>query len=57
MFGNYDVHPCRTSRKGSSQSLRNMLSILDLELYVLERSMGVCDPVTDWNVVRMRKSL
>ena len=35
----------------------NVLSISDLELYVTETSTGVCDPVTDKNVVRMRKPL
>ena len=57
MFCNYAVHSCGTWRKGPGQSPRNVLSISDLELYVTERSTGVCDPVTDLNGVRMRKPL
>ena len=47
MFCNYAVCSCGTWRKGPCQSPRNVLSISDLELYVTERSTGVCDPVTD----------
>ena len=35
-----------TWRKGPCQSPRNGLSIADLELYVIERGTGVCDPIT-----------
>ena len=47
IFCNYAVRSCGTSRKGPGQSPCNVLSISDLELYVTERSTGVCDPVTD----------
>ena len=55
MFCNFAVRSCGTWRKGPGQPQRNVLSISDLELYVTEMSTGVCDPVTDYNVVRMRK--
>ena len=55
MFCNYGARSCGTWRKGPGQSPRIVVSISDLELHVIERSMGVCDPVTDYNVVRMRK--
>ena len=42
MFCNYAVRSCGTWRKGPGQSQRNILSISDLELYVIERSAGVC---------------
>ena len=54
MFCNYAVRSWGTWRKGPGQSPCNVLSISDLELYVIERRTGVCDPVTDQNVVRMR---
>ena len=39
---------CGTWRKGPGQSSCNVLSISDLELYVItETSTVVCDPVTD----------
>ena len=47
IFCNYAVRSCGTWRKGPGQSPCNVLSISDLELYVTETSMGVCDPVTD----------
>ena len=47
IFCNYAVRSCGTWRKGPGQSPRNVLSISDLELYITETSMGVCDPVTD----------
>ena len=47
MFCNYAVCSCGTWCKGPGQSPRNVLSISDLELYITERSMGVCDPITD----------
>ena len=47
IFCNYAVRSCGTWRKGLGQSPCNVLSISDLELYVIETSMGVCDPVTD----------
>ena len=47
IFCNYAVRSCGTWRKGPGQSPCNGLSISDLELYVTETSMGVCDPVTD----------
>ena len=57
IFCNHAVRSCGTWRKGPGQSRCNVLSISDLELYVTETSTGVCDPVTDQNVVRMRKPL
>ena len=57
IFCNYAVRSFGTWRKGPGQSPCNVLSISDLELYVTETSTGVCDSVTDWNVVRMRKPL
>ena len=42
MFCNYAVRSCGFWRKGPGQSQRNILSISDLELYVIERSAGVC---------------
>ena len=47
IFCNYAVRSCGTWRKGPGQSPCNVLSISDLELYVTETSIGVCDPVTD----------
>ena len=47
IFCNYAMRSCGTWRKGPGQSPCNVLSISDLELYVTETSMGVCDPVTD----------
>ena len=47
IFCNYAVRSCGTWRKGPGQSPCNVLWISDLELYVTETSMGVCDPVTD----------
>ena len=38
---------CGTRRKGPGQSLRNVSSILDFGLDVIETSTGVCDLVTD----------
>ena len=54
---NYAVRSCGTWRKGPGQSPRNVLSISDLELYVTERNTGVCDPVTNQNVGRIRRPL
>ena len=54
MFCSYAVRSCGTWRKGPGQFPCDVLSISDLELYVIERSTGVCDPATDWNVVRVR---
>ena len=51
------MRSCGTWRKGPGQCPCNVLSISDLELYVTETSTGVCDPVTDQNVVCMRKPL
>ena len=47
IFCKYAVRSCGTWRKGPGQSPCNVLSISDLELYVTETNMGVCDPVTD----------
>ena len=47
MFCNYTVRSCGTWCIGPGQSPCNVLSISDLDLYVTERSTGVCDPVTD----------
>ena len=47
IFCNYAVRSCGTWRKGPGQSPCNVLLISDLELYITETSMGVCDPVTD----------
>ena len=57
IFCNYAVRLCGTWLKGPGQSPLNVLSISDLELYVTETSTGVYDPVTDQNVVRMRKPM
>ena len=57
MFCNYAVRSWGTWRKAPGQSPHNFFSISDLELYIAERSTGVCEPVTDWNVVNMRKPL
>ena len=45
IFCNYAVRSCGTWRKGPGQSPCNVLSISDLELYVTETCMGVCDTV------------
>ena len=47
MFCNCAVRSCGTWLKGPGQSLRIVLSISDLELYIIESGTGVCDPVTD----------
>ena len=47
MFCNYTVHSCQTWCKGPGQSPCNVFSISELEPYVTERSMRVCDPITD----------
>ena len=47
IFCNRAVCSYGTWRKEPGQFLPNVLSISDLELYVIERSRGVCDPVTD----------
>ena len=46
-FCNYVVRLHGTWRKRPGQSPRNVLSISDLELYVIKRNTSVCDPVTD----------
>ena len=46
MFCNYDVCSYGTWRKGPGQSPCNVLSISDLELYIIEGITGVCDPIT-----------
>ena len=56
MFCHYAVRSCGTSPTGPGQSPRNVLSISDFGLDVIEMSMRVCDPATDYNVVCMRKS-
>ena len=47
MFCHYAVRYCGTWRKWPGQSPGNVLSISDLELYLIERNTDVCDPVTD----------
>ena len=47
MFCHYAVGSCGTWRKGPGQSQRNVLSISDFGIDVIETSTGFCEPITD----------
>ena len=47
IFCNYAVRSYGTWHKEPGEFPRNVLSISDLEQYIIERSTGVCGPVTD----------